>query len=267
MLARLWWKEARTLWPLWAAVLAMAVAVAGLFVRHDRGGVRAGALPPALIALTLLYAFAVGSTAFAGEREGKTLSFLDTLPVGRRALWGGKASFALLSLIALTLTCAGLALAVSALTRQLGPTVAAATPSDLFSLDQPAGWRVGRLIAFLLAALAWSLFWSALRENVLSVAVLAMLSVAAVELAWSALGGVARAELVPPAWALRLAAAGAATIASWTIMTRSPRPGRPPAAPGPCRSRRVKSARADGRGARPSSPWSGRRPARRDRPG
>jgi len=231
MLARLWWKEARTLWPLWAAVLAMAVAAAGLFVRYDREAVQAGALPPVLISVTLLYAFAIGSTAFAGEREGKTLAFLDTLPVDRRTLWWGKASFAFFSLLALALTCAALALALTALTHKAGERAEIRTLNAPFNRFELAEFRREFFATYLLAALAWSLFWSALRESVLTVAVLAMLTVASVELAWSALGGIAPAGPIPPAWAFRLAAAGVATAASWAIMTRSPRPGRPASAP------------------------------------
>jgi len=231
MLARLWWKEARTLWPLWAAVLAMALVVGGLYFRYDRPSIRGGDLPQALIAVTILYAFAVGSTAFAGEREGKTLAFLDTLPVGRRALWWGKASFAFLSLFALALTCSALALALSTLTRHLDPSAVGATSGSrfgAFGATPRVGSRVDETVTFLLAALTWSLFWSALRENVLSVAVLAMLSVASVELASSALGGTG---LVLSALSYRLAFAGVALAASWAILTRAPRPGRPPAAP------------------------------------
>lgn len=236
MVARLWWKEARTLWPLWAAVLAMAVVVGGLYFRYDRPSIRAGDLPQALIAVTILYAFAVGSTAFAGEREGKTLPFLDTLPVGRRALWWGKASFAFLSLFALALTCSALALALSTLTRHLDPSAVGATSGSrfgAFGATPRVGSRVDETVTFLLAALAWSLFWSALRENVLSVAVLAILSVASVELSWSALDGIAPADLilVPTASTLRLVFAGVALAASWAILTRAPRPGRAAGAP------------------------------------
>ena len=231
MLARLWWKEARTVWPLWAAVLGIAVVVAGLSYRYDRPSVESGALTPALICVTLLYAFAAGSAAFAGEREGKTLAFLDTLPVDRRRLWWGKASFAFLSLLALVATCAALALAVAALARHLDHHPTGISEGILLGRRMPAGGRIGDVAVSLIAALAWALLWSASRENVLTVAVLAMLSFATVELVWSALGGVAPDELVPPAWALRLAFAGAATAASWAIMTRTPRPGRSPAAP------------------------------------
>ena len=38
----------------------------------------------------MLYAFAVSSAAFAGERENNTLAFLDMLPVSRKVLWGGQ---------------------------------------------------------------------------------------------------------------------------------------------------------------------------------
>ena len=234
MVARLWWKEARTLWPLWAAVLAIAVAVAGLFVRYESSSVLRGELPRNLIAVTLLYAFSVGAAAFAGEREGKTLAFLDTLPVGRRTLWLGKASFAFLSLLILMLTCAAAAVAFTMLTRNLHPLPDIPPFANNYGPRTFSPYqRVDAVSTFLLAALAWSLLWSALRENVLTVAVLAMLSVAAVEVAWSALGGVAPAGLVPPEWSFRLAMAGVATAASWAIMTRSPRPGRAPAAPRP----------------------------------
>ena len=81
----------------------------GSCCRRASEDVRSGALTPAALGWAVLYAFAAGAAAFAGERESKTLGFLDALPVARRTLWLGKATFALASTLGLALVLAGLA--------------------------------------------------------------------------------------------------------------------------------------------------------------
>ena len=89
MVARLWWKDARQFWPIWTLVAAVALAVQGLALHYDYA--EAGwAEWPWRLSWTCLYACAVAAAAFAGERENKTLSLLDALPVERWRLWLAK---------------------------------------------------------------------------------------------------------------------------------------------------------------------------------
>ena len=103
MVARLWWKDARQFWPIWALLAAVALGRAGarapLWLRRGPAGRdgRGGAL------WACLYGFAVAAAAFAGERENRTLGLLDALPVERWRLWLAKSSFALASTLALGL--------------------------------------------------------------------------------------------------------------------------------------------------------------------
>src|SRR4051794_896638 len=79
MYARLWWKEARTFWPIWLVLGVVALGLQGLVFWFDPSEARTGILIPQGLAWSVLYAFAVGSAAFAGEREANTQGFLDTL--------------------------------------------------------------------------------------------------------------------------------------------------------------------------------------------
>ena len=237
MLARIWWKEARTLWPLWAAVATIAAVTAGCYWRYGEiDDLRNGALLPILSAISLLYAFAVGATTFAGERETKTLLFLDALPVPRGTLWRGKASFAYASVVALFLVCILLALSLTFLTRGLYGTPPLMTNNfgPVPTLEQARLWTwMNRLCLFGIEAVAWGLFWSALKENVLTVAILSILSVAGGELAFTPFtGGLGELDesnplgIGPPLWLLRGGSAAFALIASWFAVTRAPRPER-----------------------------------------
>ena len=102
MFARLWWKDVRQFWPIWA-VLAVAAAGCQWLVAEVRRAATSGTGCSCRSAMgwALLYGFAVSAAAFAGERENNTLAFLDMIPVGRRVLWGGKASFAVASTLGL----------------------------------------------------------------------------------------------------------------------------------------------------------------------
>ncbi len=224
MLARLWWKELRELWPLWAAVGLIALAVQGLVMHYaEPATIRSGTLPMIALMLTNLYAFASGATAFAGERETKTLRLLDTLPVGRRTLWAGKATFALATTLALALV---LVLAAVAGAAWHGPI---ATP--------PAGFPIGLtaivLGSLLIEAVSWGLLWSALLENVLLAAILAItctgvvVSLTSILVGeWTPLATLAEKAQVLETVPFRLAIALGALGLSWAIITRHPRPGR-----------------------------------------
>ena len=135
-----------------------------LFLSAGSEDVRGGALTgTAALLRALLYAFAVGAAAFAGERDLKTLGFLDALPVGRGKLWLGKVSFALVSTFVLALLLAGMA---------------ALGTEHRDPLERYAYGELSRVFGTLLfEAVAWSLFWSSLTKNPLLAGVMGVLSV------------------------------------------------------------------------------------------
>ncbi len=166
MFARIWWKETRQFWPLWVVLPPAAAGLQWLAAWFSSRQHHADAGPLASIglAVTCLYAIAVSCAAFAGEREARTLTFLDAMPVDRRRLWMGKASFA----------------AVTSVTMGLVGFVIAWLFSQSWSLTWfgPISIAFAAGALFLIECVGWSLFWSALLENVLLTAVLAVLAVA-----------------------------------------------------------------------------------------
>ncbi|MGO9921022.1 MAG: hypothetical protein ACLQIB_40835 [Isosphaeraceae bacterium] len=163
MYARLWWKDARQLWPIWV-FLAVAAAVAQWLTEKYWTSARS---PNALILLAIMwasfYAVAAGAAAFAGEVEAGTLRLLDILPVKRRVAWAGKVSFGLVTALVLT----GLLLAMAALGTNRWTNTA--------STQALRPWDVASLTVIVLEALGWGLFWSALLNSALSAAVAAIL--------------------------------------------------------------------------------------------
>jgi hypothetical protein len=159
MYARLWWKDARQLWPIWVVLGLGAAAGQALVLKFASPEAREGTLL-SLMALTWasFYALAAGAAAFAGEREAGTLRLLDILPVSRRTVWAGKVSFALATTLVLALVLLGMV---------------------ALSTERPAqksltGWGVLTYALVVLAALGWGLFWSAILNSALSAAVIAV---------------------------------------------------------------------------------------------
>jgi len=162
MVARLWWKDARQFWPIWVLLAVIGLA-AQLLVLHYDGDARKGILAVMALGWTCLYAFAVAAAAFAGERENRTLTLLDALPVERWRLWTGKVSFAFVSTLVL-----GILL-----------FLAAELASDRWLVMTEWWWEYvppWRAIltgsTVLLAVLGCSFFWSAVMSNALLAGVL-----------------------------------------------------------------------------------------------
>ncbi len=221
MLARLWWKDARQFWPIWLIVAGSAAACQWFLLAFGGQDVRQGWLIVAAVGWSLLYGFAVSAAAFAGERENNTLAFLDMIPVGRRVLWSGKASFALVSTMVLALVLAAMGWRWS--DRLMSTDV----------LNAPTGLTLA-LVALsaaliLIEVLGWGLFWSAVSGNAMVAAVLAMvclgLGVSLTEGVWISTGAGPRAGAF-----LRLALAIAAAGASVVAITLGERPRRSPSA-------------------------------------
>ena len=98
------WKELREQFSVVAALVALAVglfvAIAVLSPEGGRGEVSLRTITsPGRLAAIMLSATAgvvVGGALFAGEREAKTLTYLDQLPGSRAAVWRGKVAAGLL---------------------------------------------------------------------------------------------------------------------------------------------------------------------------
>ncbi len=162
MYTRLWWKDARQLWPIWL-FLAMAAAVGQwLALKFWLSANQHSMLIVLAIMWASFYAVSAGAAAFAGEREAGTLRLLDIMPVEREVAWAGKVSFALVT----TLLLASLLSAMAA----LGAIGAAS--SGLTKLLSP--WDVASLATIVLEALGWGLLWSAVLSSALSAAVVAI---------------------------------------------------------------------------------------------
>ena len=225
MLARLWWKEYRTFGPAWLVLVLAVVGLQKLLLTARTEDVRSGSLTVVALVWAVLYAFASGAAAFAGEREAKTLGFLDALPVGRGTLWLGKVSFALASTFGLALVLAGIA-AIGTETRD---------PRDIYGHGELL--RVFGTILF--EGVAWSLLWSSVSKNPLIAGVMGVLSAF---LAFATLDRLLVLDLLPPpgrvlatndlvspvGMVVRLLAASIALAASYFVMTRKPSRGSRP---------------------------------------
>ncbi len=223
MLIRLWWKEARALGPSWPLLFLAACGVQWLLLASGDVDVKGDWLPPAALVWAVFYAFACGASAFAGERESRSLGFLDALPVPRGSLWLGKASFALASTFGLAVILA----------------VLGAAGMTGWGWDGPGFARIVRVFGVLLVeGVAWSLLWSSLLGNPLAAGALGVVSVGLILQVSSMLRPLASysvgpGDLVgPDEVGPRLALAAAALAASALILIRPrwrrrPAPSRP----------------------------------------
>ena len=191
----------------------MLIAAVGqwLALHYFGSDARNGTLGAMAIGWTCLYAFAVAAAAFAGEREGRTLLFLDTLAVSRLRLWGSKVSFSLATTLALAVVLVGLA----------------ALGTDRWETGRESTITVAfACVAVLLEALGWGLFWSAVSASALTAAVLAVCSMGIAQVAMLQGMWFSPDNLVSATW-LRLGLAAAATGASAVVLTWNG-PGRSP---------------------------------------
>ncbi|MGC8638636.1 MAG: hypothetical protein ACP5XB_02020 [Isosphaeraceae bacterium] len=201
MVARLWWKEARMFWPIWAFLLVIAAAVQILVLHFSGDEARTGALAVLALRWTCLYAFAVAAASFAGERENRTLDLLDSLPIERWRLWTTKTSFAFVTTLAFGLVVLGLA--------------AAGTVKVEF---EAAARSFVPGVVIVLEVLGWGLFWSAFLGNAL---VTAALAVCATGLSFPILdAGFHPALPLSEQWGVHLALAVVTTITSAALFVK-----------------------------------------------
>ncbi len=216
MLVRLWWKDARQFWPIWMFLACFALMVQWALIQVMGREVKTGLLGDLALGWATLYACAVGAAAIAGERENKTLAFLDGQGLARQSLWSGKASFAFASTLVLAVFLFGLAM--------LG--------TDRWEMH--GGLRLGLFLilctAILLEAVGWGLLWSSLTSNPMLAAVLTIFSLL-VSLAIAsptpvfAMRSEMNENLVMSVAIIKLAIACATTAASYFIVVGG-QPGR-----------------------------------------
>src|SRR5262249_916206 len=107
MIRTLAWKEYREHQTVWVAMAALAtLVVVGMAQVVAPNGV-ASAPQPKVITLAFAallmagtYGLVCGAMMVAGERESRTLGFLDTLPAGRTRVWLTKLSSGLVFTLA-----------------------------------------------------------------------------------------------------------------------------------------------------------------------
>jgi hypothetical protein len=211
MLARLWWKEARLIWPIAAFLAVVSVAVQWLALSYLGKDARTGGLTILALGWTCLYAFAVASASLAGERENRTLLLLDALPVERWRLWAAKASFAVGSTLLLGALLAGYAYLYTDSFKQMPPGT--------------THFPIAGGLAVLLQVLGWGLFWSAACGQALTAAVLAVCS-AGLAMSFLDVGVSFRIESVGDALAA-LGVVAATVLGSAFLFIRSGPPNRP----------------------------------------
>ncbi len=94
MIARLWWKEARQVWPVWGLLAAGGLGLQAFVWSYWGDEVRKEGYAHVALVVTMMYLFLIAAAVFAGERENRTLSLLDAIPVERWRVWTAKATFA-----------------------------------------------------------------------------------------------------------------------------------------------------------------------------
>ena len=214
MLARLWWKETRQFWPIWAFLGVIALGVQAVVLSFVGKEARTGSLGLIALGWAALYGCAAGAAAIAGEKESRTLAFLDAQGLGRGLLWRGKASFAIGSTLVLAALLFGLA--------ALGTDHWETGKTSLLLLS--AGYA-----AVLLEVVGWGLLWSSATGNPLIAAILTICCLAVSGIALSIpdsfpSGESAFSIFVAPA-PLRLTLAAATTIGSYLLVVAG-QPGR-----------------------------------------
>jgi hypothetical protein len=162
MLSVLLWKEYREhrmVWTVLAFIGAMAVwglsrlSAVGWFGAHADG--QEGRFVAILLAG--VYALICGAMMLAGERENRTMPYLDALPGFRRRLWQGKFFAGVLLVTAQIVLLMSLCAAVF-----------------LFQNWNEAAWTVGEMLLAGLFGLSWGMLFSSMGRSVISVILLAL---------------------------------------------------------------------------------------------
>src|SRR5262245_41318852 len=112
MIGVLAWKTCREQRGIWLAMALLGVVAVVLMMtlvapNENQGNLLMGAL----VVIGYIHALVTGAILLAGEREDNTLAFLEHQPMGRLAIWRGKAGMAAVLSAAMALVLALLYLA------------------------------------------------------------------------------------------------------------------------------------------------------------
>jgi len=157
MIRTLAWKEYREQRPVWLALAVLGIVLlVGLWVILGPPGSGSpnrmdNALGGIAVVVAFTYGLVCGAMMLAGERETKTLPFLDYLEGKRARLWNTKVVTGVVLTLTLAMLLAGVATALGAGQRKY-------IPGSLFAIAAASG----------LAGLACGLLGSALCQNVLA---------------------------------------------------------------------------------------------------
>jgi hypothetical protein len=171
MMHTLAWKDLREQRPVWFAMALSALIIMGglhaVLSPNELGGRGRGldVLLPVAAVVAFTYGIVVGAMLLAGEREGRTLAFLDYLEGRRLRIWTTKVVTGALITFAFALVNAGCAVALSPNIRESGP------------------WFL-IVLTSALGGFAWGLLGSALCRNVLTAAGVAATLIFAVITLW-----------------------------------------------------------------------------------
>jgi hypothetical protein len=163
------WKEVREQWPVWLALVVVATGAAATLVSLITPGPNRDEMLTADLWLTAWgYGLVCGALLLAGETEGATQPFLDSLPGTRPRIWRVKAAtgLALLAALFATLVVVGILLS-----------------SERHGQSRPALDLAGMLVCGGVGY-AWGLYCGSFATNVL--------------------GAIARAMMLQAAWAVAL---------------------------------------------------------------
>ncbi|MEZ6144786.1 MAG: hypothetical protein R3B91_04985 [Planctomycetaceae bacterium] len=164
---RLFWKEFRTQWQVWLALIVGTFLLQLLFLVPGSSFVTIGEFP-FYVATTLTYCFAAtcGALLFAGEREGETFVLLQSLPISTGRFVMGKVLFAILSVITF-----------GAVAAALGAVVWSFDPAPQANRGFMTGETLlNGLLPGILGCLLWSMFFSLLLSRVMVVIVCAVVT-------------------------------------------------------------------------------------------
>src|SRR5262245_29562219 len=153
------WREHRTVWVAMAGLSALLLIGLTYFLDPQSGQVgssladwRMVPVGWATLVLAVTYGLVCGAMMFAGEREGRTMPFLDGLPALRFEVWATKV------VVGLLLTLAQSAMLIGIVT----------------CLNLPPGGQTGAMFWVIvlplagIVAYAWGLFGSSVTDNVLA---------------------------------------------------------------------------------------------------
>ena len=157
---RLIWKECRSQWNIWAALLGGAFLLQMLFLILGKDFQQSMVQYPfeVAIVLTACYALTCAAVLFAGETEEETDNWLRQLPLSAGQLFAGKLTFAVLSIVLFAL----ISLGVGAVTKNLAPYAQRAATSH---------WWGDTIITIYgsIGLFLWGIFYSLILSRVMAV--------------------------------------------------------------------------------------------------